>query len=878
MAIQVFLHHKTVYSYDKPVQLGPHVVRLRPAPHCRTPIRAYSLQVGPAGHFLNWQQDPFGNYLARLVFPRTGALVRGRGRSRRRDDGHQPVRLLPRRRGRASSRSRTSRAARASSRLTCELGPGGPKLAASCAASSTTSRRRGGARSTSWSTSTAACRRRSATTSAWSRACTRPRRRSTRGHGSCRDSAWLLVQVLRRLGLAARFVSGYSIQLEADVKALDGPSGVDAGLHRPARLGRGVPAGRRLGRPRRHDRPAGRRGAHPARLHARSRQRGADHRLLRLARRRSADEEVKASFRFEMSVARMHEEPRVTKPYTEEQWAAIERAGPAGRRRARRGRRAADDGRRADVRVDRRPRRRRVEHRRARARRSGKLREQLLHRLSANASRPAALLHYGQGKWYPGEPLPRWALGCYWRNDGVPIWHNPALFAREGASTADATTRRRSRSRAAWRAGSASTTSSSRPATRTSATTCGASDGCRSTSTRSTSRLDDVAERARLARVFEQGLGHVVGYALPLQPVSDWSDRRACAGEAARGPCAASTCSSSPATRRWAIACRSTRCRGRRPRTADVLDELGPLRAAPRRCRSRAQKRPRRAAETRRPATTDAPLERRARRRAPIGACVRTRAVRRAARRPPARLPAAAAPARGLPRSRAPPSRTTAARAATCRVRIEGYQPPADPRLEQLRSHARSRRHRGQHPPGARRGSELRRATRRSSTRRRGRPRLGTEKFMLDGRHAGTGGGNHVVLGGADAGRQPDPAPARPARAAWSATGTITRRCRTCSPACSSARPARRRGSTRPATTASTSWRSPSGSSPERGQAVRRRPGWSTASFRNLLIDVTGNTHRAEFCIDKLYTPDSADGPPAAWSSCAPSRCRRTRA
>ncbi|HEX4405085.1 MAG TPA: transglutaminase N-terminal domain-containing protein, partial [Polyangia bacterium] len=68
MGIQVFLHHKTVYSYDKPVQLGPHIVRLRPAPHCRTPIRAYSLKVRPEGTFLNWQQDPFGNYQARLVF------------------------------------------------------------------------------------------------------------------------------------------------------------------------------------------------------------------------------------------------------------------------------------------------------------------------------------------------------------------------------------------------------------------------------------------------------------------------------------------------------------------------------------------------------------------------------------------------------------------------------------------------------------------------------------------------------------------------------------------------------------------------------------------------------------------------------------------
>src|SRR3954454_8618704 len=70
MAIKIALHHVTHYRYDRAVSFSPHVVRLRPAPHCRTPITAYSIKVTPGEHFLNWQQDPFGNYQARLVFPK----------------------------------------------------------------------------------------------------------------------------------------------------------------------------------------------------------------------------------------------------------------------------------------------------------------------------------------------------------------------------------------------------------------------------------------------------------------------------------------------------------------------------------------------------------------------------------------------------------------------------------------------------------------------------------------------------------------------------------------------------------------------------------------------------------------------------------------
>ena len=67
MTIHVALTHTTKYTYDRPVTMAPHVIRLRPAPHARTPVLAYSLTVTPADHFINWQQDPFGNFMARVM-------------------------------------------------------------------------------------------------------------------------------------------------------------------------------------------------------------------------------------------------------------------------------------------------------------------------------------------------------------------------------------------------------------------------------------------------------------------------------------------------------------------------------------------------------------------------------------------------------------------------------------------------------------------------------------------------------------------------------------------------------------------------------------------------------------------------------------------
>ena len=328
----------------------------------------------------------------------------------------------------------------------------------------------------------------------------------TAASGSCRDSAWLLVQTLRHLGLAARFVSGYLIQLRPDVQALDGPVGAAqdfTDLHAWAEAY--VPGAGWIGL----DRDLGiavRRGSSSARRHAAFPRRGADQRRRRAGgghlllrheghpRRREAARHLsvlatkpgRSSTRSEkrsMPTWSAHDvrltmggEPTFVSvdDYQSEEWntAAL---GPTKRIRA-------DD---------------------------------LIRRLR-NRFAPGGFLHYGQGKWYPGEPLPRWAFALYWRRDGAPIWRNAELIATEtGGRTPSADVAERFTQRIAARLGIAA--EHVQPVFEDPAERLLKEGELAANIDPSNPRIDDPQERSRIMRASERRLGEPAGYVLPVQ-------------------------------------------------------------------------------------------------------------------------------------------------------------------------------------------------------------------------------------------------------------------------------------------------------------------------------------------------------------------------
>ncbi|HEX3767589.1 MAG TPA: transglutaminase family protein, partial [Puia sp.] len=415
MAIRVAINHKTAYQYDRFVSLSPHIFRLRPAVHSRTHIEAYSFKVFPENHFINWQQDPFGNYQARVVFPEKTKELRIEVEVIANMTVINPFDFFV-------EEYAEHFPFKYKEQLKGELIPyleikeDGPLL-------------------NKWIDGLDKSKKNindflvyinrklsqdinyNIRMEAGVQTC-----EETLGLalGSCRDSAWLLVQIFRRLGLAARFVSGYLVQLTADIKSLDGPSGPEndfTDLHAWTEVY--VPGAGWIGL----DPTSG--------LFA-----GEGHIPLACtpdyvsaAPVVGASDPCETEFSFSNTVTRIHEDPRVTKPYTEEQWLAINATGYKIDEDLDKGDlRMTMGGEPTFVSID------DMESDQWNTAADGSEKRirshDLIFRLREKFG-PDGMIHYGLGKWYPGEPLPRWQYGLFWRKDHYPIWKNIRLVAHE---------------------------------------------------------------------------------------------------------------------------------------------------------------------------------------------------------------------------------------------------------------------------------------------------------------------------------------------------------------------------------------------------------------------------------------------------------------
>ncbi|MDP3652113.1 MAG: transglutaminase family protein [Rhodoferax sp.] len=501
MSIHAALSHVTHYKYDRPVNLGPQVIRLRPAPHCRSKVVSYSLKIEPATHFVNWQQDPFANYQARLVFPEktrefkvTVDLVVEMAVYNPFDFFLEP--------------SAEKFPFKYDNLLKQELAPylaADPltKRLKACLARIDRKKRR----SIDFLVDVNQMVHHAISyTIRMEPGVQTPDETLKLGSGSCRDSAWLLVQLLRNVGLAARFVSGYLIQLKSDVKSLDGPSGTEVDftdLHAWCEVY--LPGAGWVGLDATSGLLAGE-GHIP--LACTPQPSGA-------APIEGGMDKCEVAFEHHMAVTRIFESPRVTKPYTPEQWADVMALGDAvdaeleaGDVRLTMGGEptfvAVDDRDAGEWNTD------------ALGPTKRGFATALVHKLREEYGQ-GGFLHFGQGKWYPGEQLPRWALNIYWRADQEPVWANPALFTDERAPTHY-------------------TSEDAKRFTQTLAGKLGVTDRFMQTAYEDTwyylwrerrlpvnvdpfnSKLDDEMERARLRRVFTQKLDAVVGYVLPVKP------------------------------------------------------------------------------------------------------------------------------------------------------------------------------------------------------------------------------------------------------------------------------------------------------------------------------------------------------------------------
>ncbi len=834
MAIRIAINHKTEYLFDRPVSVSPHVVRLRPAPHTRTPIESYSLKVLPEKHFINWQQDPFGNFLARLVFPEPVetlsfevdlvadiVTINPFDFFVEKYAAHYPFRYPPQLLKELAPylevtedgtrlRAWLSQVDRSRQEINNFLVDLNKQLESDI---DYTIRMQPGIQS-----------------------CEETLEKAL---GSCRDTGWLLVQILRHLGLAARFVSGYLLQLTPDEKSLDGPSGTDhdfTDLHAWAEVY--VPGAGWLGL----DPTSG--------LFA-----GEGHIPLACtphpvsaAPITGATDKCEVEFRFSNTVRRIHEDPRVTKPYTDGQWQMIQALGnqvdadlEAGDVRLTLGGEptfvSIDDMESAqwnDAALG--------DHKRQLA---GDLLLRLWRRFA-----PGGLLHYGQGKWYPGEPVPRWSLNCFWRVDGQPLWRNPDRLARDGIDYGHGPAEaQRFAARLARQLGLAE---DYLVAAREDTLYYLWKDAGQPVNVDLLGTdLKHPDERARLVELLAGDLGKPAGFALPLRWDEAANRWRSCSWNFRRGHMFL-TPGDSPMGLRLpldALPWVAEEERDIEPER-DLFEPrpaLGDYYSEVTRRFSHIESTQQVHPEIRQQEPADSATH--GKRRIEVihtAVCVEVRKGTLHVFLPPLTclehyLDLLAAVELTAEQLEMP-------------VRIEGYEPPRDWRIRKLAVTP---------DPGvievnihpAHNWQELAGLTETLYAEAR-LARLATEKFMLDGRHTGTGGGNHVTLGGATPSDSPflrRPDLLRSLLTYWQHHPGLS-------------------------TLFSGMFIGPTSQAPRVDEArdeslyeleiaFQQMPAGEVAEpwlvdrlLRNLLVDVTGNTHRAEFCIDKLYSPDSSTG------------------
>jgi uncharacterized protein (DUF2126 family)/transglutaminase-like putative cysteine protease len=876
MSIHVALHHKTHYQYDRLVHLGPQVVRLRPAPHSRTRILSYSLKVRPEKHFINWSQDPQANYAARLVFEQptrelcvevdlvaemsvlnpfdfflepqaekfpfaydpaldhelapflhkcwlTPAFTKYLA-TLRRDVLGETKRLTKKERLEIPEKDRlrtndfivaVNQRLWKDIKYTIRLEPGVQT----------------------------------------------PEETLEKMSGSCRDSAWLLCQLFRHCGLASRFVSGYLIQLKPDVKSLDGPSGAEkdfTDLHAWTEVY--LPGGGWIGL----DPTSG--------LLA-----GEGHIPLACTPDPSsaapisgAVDECECEFSFEMTVTRVHESPRVTLPYTDAQWEKIESLGHAidadlkkGDVRLTMGGEptfvSVDDPDGAEWNFTAVSHKKRI------------LSGELIKRLRGKFA-PGSLLHYGQGKWYPGEPLPRYALAAYWRKDGVPIWKDDSLIADESKNYGHgAKEAKELLSRIAETVGG--DPKHLIPAYEDAFYYTWKERRFPVNVTPEKTNLKDKLERERIARIFQQGLNSVVGYSLPIKRVSGgWMTGKwflrdddtlwLIPGDSPMGlrlpldsipwvsekdfpwlrqldpsqPKLPELPKEFPYRQHFVGRAEAPTQPGQGPgqRAQKLGEKVKPLPPLP------PDENP-----LRQPASgQSAPWIIR------TALCVEPRDGRLHIFMPPVEqtedyLDLIA----GI---------ETVVTEMGTPVIIEGETPPRDPRLNKLAvTPDPGVIEVNMHP--SKTWDELVQRTEILYEEAR-QTRLGTEKFMLDGRHTGTGGGNHIIIG---AEAPPDsPVLRRPdllrsllsywqnhPSLSWLFSGLFV------GPTSQAPRIDEARNDSLYELEVAFKEMDR-----QIGLSSQPPPWMVDRLFRNLLIDASGNTHRSEFSIDKLYAPESASG------------------